>query len=148
MKQTDWISDKDYNFIFSHTPRPCVDLVIKTKDGVLLSRRLIEPYKNTWHFPGGRVRFRETTNNAINRLAMTELGCKVKVGKLLGFMEFLREKQAGQLRHSISLAFLVQPLSKKLLVGFHQENLKFFKKTDKKIHSLHAKFLREQNILK
>lgn len=76
-----WLSDKDYDFIYSRVPRLCVDLAIKSKKGVLLTKRLIEPYKNTWHMPGGRVKFRESLADAIQRIAQDELGTKVVIKK-------------------------------------------------------------------
>lgn len=126
-----YLSDKDYNFIYSNSPRICVDLVIRKGRKTFLTKRNIQPYKGTWHLPGGRVRFREKIESAIQRIAKTEIGCFVKVKKPLGYMEFLRERQNGNKRHSISIAFLCEPLCK----------VKFEKIEDSKIHPIHKKFI-------
>lgn len=102
------LSDEDYDFIYSRSPRICVDIVIRQGKKVFMTKRDISPYKGKWHIPGGRIRFRETFQDAVNRIAKGELKGKFKVVKLLGFMEFLREVQKGSKRHSVSLAIQVE----------------------------------------
>lgn len=131
------LSDKEYNNIYSKVPRVCVDLVIKSKDGVLMIKRDIQPYKNKWHLPGGRVLFRETIIDAIQRIAKKEIGCHVTIKKQVGFMEFLKEVQGGNKRHSISIVFLV--------TASKMKNGAYLKSGN--IHPIHYKFLKENNIL-
>lgn len=133
-----WLSKKDYNFIYSNSARICVDLILKAGKTVFLTRRDIAPYKGKYHLPGGKVNFRESIKNAIYRIAKRELGFDVKIKSLLGFMEFTREVQFGSKRHSISLAFLVT--SKKKLFGSN------FSK--EKIHPVHYKFLKDKKLIK
>lgn len=130
-----WLSESDYNFIYSRAPRICVDLVIKTRKGIFLTKRDIQPYKGKWHLPGGRVRFRESIETAIDRIAKQEIGSPVVIKKLLGFMEFPREVQDCNKRHSISLAFLVVPsfgvdipeVSERNILSIHLKFLKSIK---------------------
>lgn len=143
-----FLTKKDYNFVFSRAPRLCVDLVVKNKQGILLGKRLIEPFKNFWHFPGGRVYFREPLSKAIQRIAMAEIGGKVKIQKLVGFMEFLREVQDKKFRHSVSLVFLVSPVKNNFKGSWQAENLEFFTSMPKKVHDIHGKFLKEHKFLK
>lgn len=131
MKKGTYLSDKDYNYIYSRCPRVCVDLIVKRGKKFFLIRRKIKPYKGTLHLPGGRILFRESISNAIQRIAKSEIGCRVGIIKLLGVMEFPREKQIGP-RHSISLAFLVVPKSKLILSSLNENN----------IHPVHLKFLK------
>lgn len=100
-----YLSDEDYDFIYSRVPRICVDLLIKNLKGeVLLTKRDIEPYKDHWHFPGGRIKFRESAEAAIKRILKGELGQDIDVrSHLVGFCQFPDEVQKGQERHSISL---------------------------------------------
>jgi ADP-ribose pyrophosphatase YjhB (NUDIX family) len=142
-----WLSEKDYNFIYSRTPRLCVDLVIKDKRGVVLSLRDIEPGKNTWHLPGGRVKFRESIPAAATRIAKAELGIKIKLGKLIGVMEFPDEIQKGQQRHSISVAFLATIQSGQIKGTWQAGRVEFFKKLPKPTYPEHAKFLKEKKLL-
>ncbi len=143
-----WLSDKDYNFIYGRVPRLCVDLVIKDKNGLLLTLRDIEPGKNTWHFPGGRVKFRETITQAASRIAKAELGVKIKLIKPLGVLEFLDEVQDKNLRHSVSLAFATKIVSGKPMGGWQAQKIGFFKKLPKRVYQGHKKFLVKNKILK
>ena len=136
-----YISDIEYDNIYSKVPRLCVDLVIKNSNGVLLIKRKTQPYKNKYHLAGGRVRFRETIADAVNRVAISELGVNVSVVKMVGFMEFIREVQGNSKRHSISIVFNVKP-SKEPINGI------YFKKQSNSIHSIHNKFLIENKLIK
>lgn len=133
-----WLSETDYNFIYSRAPRICVDLVIKTHSSVHLVEREISPYKGKFHLPGGRVRFRESIEKAIQRIAKDEIGINVKIDCLLGYMEFPREVQAGNKRHSISLAFLVRPVGKLITKVIKDKYM---------IHPVHYKFLKAEKLI-
>lgn len=102
-----YLSDHDYDFIYSKVPRICVDLLVRNseKTKVLLTKRTIEPYVNHWHFPGGRIKFRETIIDSLKRIANAELGISLEEVSLnpLGACEFLEEYQGGSPRHSISI---------------------------------------------
>ncbi len=132
----DWLTEKQYNDIYSKVPRICVDLVIRQKKNVLLIKRGIQPYKGTFHLPGGRVKFRESITSAVNRIAINEIGIKVTIKKILGYMEFTREIQSGNKRHSISICFEVVPIG----------NLSI-PKVNGRIHPVHLKFLNENNLI-
>lgn len=142
-KNSQWLSDKDYNFIFDQVPRLCVDLVIKGKSGLVLSLRNIEPAKNTWHLPGGRVYFRENLTQATKRIAREETGLKVEVSKFLGVIEYCREVQNGHKRHTVSVVFQVKQMGGKLRGSFQAQNTRFFKQLPVKIHKPHADFLKK-----
>lgn len=100
-----YLSDEDYDFIYSRVPRICVDLLVKnSKRQILLTQRTIEPYLNHWHFPGGRIKFRESIETAVRRIAKGELGIELSnIGKVVGTCQFPEEYQKGQPRHSISI---------------------------------------------
>lgn len=103
------LSDEEYDFIYSRSPRICVDLLITRYGHVLLTKRDIEPYKDHWHFPGGRIKFRETAEQAIRRVLKGELGIdKQWDANMIGFCEFLEEVQKNQDRHSISLVHRIE----------------------------------------
>ncbi len=99
-----FLSEKDYDFIYSRSPRLCVDLIIQTPKGIIFTKRNISPWKNKWHLVGGRVLFKESLEIACKRIAKRELGVKIKVKDFLGYTEFPEEKN----RHSVSLAFLAE----------------------------------------
>lgn len=135
------LSDKDYDFIYSKSPRTCVDIVIRSDKGVLMIQRVSSPYNKKFSLPGGRVKFRESINKAISRIAKKEIGVDVKVEKLLGWMEFLKETQNKSKRHSVSLVFLCS-------TSQPPKNESFFSKNDKSLHPVHAKFLIENKLIK
>src|SRR3989337_1057838 len=96
------LSKEEFNKIYSKVPRICVDLIIVKDKKILLTKRSIHPFKGRWHIPGGGVLHREKIEQAIHRIAKTELGIKVNPKKLLGYLEILRD---GPYRHTILLEF-------------------------------------------
>lgn len=102
------LTEKEFVSIYERVPRFCVEVLVQTKDGILLTKRNIPPCKGYWHFPGGTVYIGETFNKAVKRIAKEELNLDVKVIKSVGEMEFVRNyKQKGQ-KHIVSIAFLVK----------------------------------------
>lgn len=107
MENKTYLSDEDYNFIYSRSPRVTVDLyIVNSSGGILLTKRDIEPYKDHWHLPGGRIKFKETVSDAIIRIAHAELGINLPTGIYAGYIQFLDEVQGGNQRHSISLVHM------------------------------------------
>jgi ADP-ribose pyrophosphatase YjhB (NUDIX family) len=134
-----YLSDKDYNFIYSRSPRICVDLIIEGFNYPMLVKRNISPYKGKYSLPGGKVNFRESIEHAIQRTASREIGCSVVVVKMVGFMEFRGESQNGNKRHSISIAFEVVPTS----------HIQFTNNIpEKSVHPIHYKFLKQYGYIK
>lgn len=123
-----YLSDEDYDFIYSRVPRICVDLLIKNSKGeVLLTKRDIEPYKDHWHFPGGRIKFRETAQAAIKRILKGELGIEFDVlPRMVGFCQFLEEVQKGQDRHSISIVHEILIDEAEIKLDANAKEFKFF----------------------
>ena len=139
-KTNGFLSNKDYNFIYSKSTRVCIDILLVEAGEVFLIKRDIDPYKGKWHLPGGRIRFRESINAAINRIAKEEIGILVYVPKLAGFMDFPREVQNGNKRHTVSLVFLVS-------VNQVPKNGKFFKSLPTNSHPVHRRFLIRNHIV-
>ncbi len=110
------LTEEEYEFVYSRTTRLCIDLVIRAKDGLLLSKRLIPPFENLWHFPGGRVGYKETIPDAINRISLAEIGTTAKAVGLLGYIDMPND---GSYVHSVSLAFEVE-LDESAIVGSSQ----------------------------
>ncbi len=105
--QKGYLEQPDYDFIYSKSVRLCVDLLILSKEGVYMTKRNVEPYKNLYHIPGGRIRFRETIEQAILRISKEEGLSDVKIKKFVGVIEFLKERQDNQKRHSVSLVYQI-----------------------------------------
>ncbi len=134
---------EEFKEIYSKVPRLCVDLVIKNKDGVLLTKRDIPPDLGWWHFPGGTVLMHETLKDTVDRVAIEELNTKVKIKKMLGFLEYTDGSGLG---YPISAVFLVQSLSKKLVGGEQAKTIDYFKKLPKKTLPEVKRFLKRADL--
>lgn len=135
---------KEFMRIYSRVPRLCVDLVIKTKKGIVLSKREFNPNKGLWHLPGGTVLKGERLEDTIKRVALEETGLKIKIIKLLGTIEFLRE---GPILHTVSVAFLVKPTSGKLRGSKQGRKIKYFSKIPPNTIKEHEEFLRKNKLI-
>jgi hypothetical protein len=68
-KPRGWMSTRLWNQIKKNMSIPCVDIILENRHReVLLGWRLIEPYRDVWALPGGRVLKRETLQSAAARI--------------------------------------------------------------------------------
>lgn len=68
-----------FYFVSQLTPMVNVDLLIKNQKGqTLLTWRDDQFYGSAWHIPGGIIRFKESFEERIQQVALTELGCAVR----------------------------------------------------------------------
>jgi len=105
------LSFKEFVYIYSRVPRLGVDLLVQKDNGVVFTKRSINPYKGVWHFPGGTVLFEETLAQAVTRIVKDELNLKVLTKKYLGTIEYLSEPDDRFLkkhRHTVCLVFLIR----------------------------------------
>lgn len=135
---------EEFKRIFAKVPRLCVDLVVRNHHGIVFIKREIEPAKGKWHLPGGGVLFGESLEHAVLRVALEEIGVRVKVQKILGVMEFFGENDLG---HGVSIAFLVSPDSEELQGGWQGRELGFFKIIPTPIVEEQAEFLLNKKLL-
>ena len=143
-KKTKWLSKKEYGYVYKRAPRLCVDLLIKNKKGVLLSKRLISPLKGYWHLPGGRAFHQESIEKALQRIAFSEVGLRVKKAKLVGYAEALRE---GGYIHSVALVFKLLKTTGTPRGSKQALEMKFFKRIPKKTLPLHVVFFKKHKKL-
>ena len=89
-------SHEEFKNIYSRVPRLCVELVVKTPEGVILSLRKLPSYRGKWHIPGGTVFYKEKVTDAVKRVAAEELGIEVSIRELLGYIDYdSEEKERG-----------------------------------------------------
>mgnify|MGYP001614488539 CR=1 FL=1 len=100
------LSSEEFRSIYSKVPRLCVDLIIKMQGGVILTLRNLPDYYNMWHLPGGTVRYKETIEHAVSRIAQEELNLSVKIVRTLGYMEFSNEEKERGFGWAVSIAVL------------------------------------------
>lgn len=131
---------KTFKSIYSKVPRLTIDIVIKSPEGIVLSKRDIPPAKGMWHLPGGTVYYSETHQQAAKRIALDEAGVKIKIVKLLGVIEYQPEKYS--LGHCTAIVYLVKITSGELRGSFQAKQLDFFKSVPPNTIPETAKFLK------
>ena len=119
---------KVYKHVYSIVPRLCVDLVIRSDNGIVLVKRDIPPCKGKWHLPGGTVLFGEKLEQAVERVAREETGLKVRIRKLLGVKQYSRRSAFG---HAISIVYLVERIGGKLRGNKYGRDVRIFSKPPK-----------------
>lgn len=74
------LPDEIFYFISRMTPLPNIDLLIKDENGrTLLAWRDDRYAGKGWHLPGGIVRFKETLETRVRKVAETEIGVGLKI---------------------------------------------------------------------
>lgn len=100
-----------YSQIHSLMPIVCVDLAFVRDGKVLLVKRKIEPLKNQWYVPGGRLFRWETVREAITRISRAESGLTAHDPVFVRYDElrFGRDPFGhGKGTHTVSLLFAVE----------------------------------------
>ena len=70
---------------FYDNPVPAAVAVIRSRRGILLTRRAHPPYAGTWDVPGGFLEAGELPEAGLRRELREELGVGVRRARLLGF---------------------------------------------------------------
>ena len=96
---------EEFENIYSKVPRLTVSLLVATEKGVVLTLRSHNTWKNQWHLPGGTVLYKETLAQAIDRVGRDEIGVSVKMGELLGYIEYPSEEEQRGFGSSVNLVF-------------------------------------------
>jgi len=116
---------KTFKKIYSQVPRLCVELLVVCPDGVVLTKRDIEPAKGQWHMPGGTVLMGETLHQAITRVMKEELGIAVSIKKQIGVIEYLKFK--GYFGHPVAIEYLVTTTKRTFMVDRQASEVGVFK---------------------
>jgi len=101
------IPDNIYDIIIRSMPIPCVDLIVGDNQGkVLLIKRGNEPAKRQWWFPGGRVHFNETRQDAAFRILKVECGLDAEQFEELGTFDVILDVSSeNRISHGITTLF-------------------------------------------
>lgn len=76
--------------VIEAVPFVSIDLIVQNeRNEVLLGYRRNRPAQHTWFVPGGRIRKNERTQNALQRIALAELGIAAPQGKLIGVFDHI-----------------------------------------------------------
>lgn len=147
------IPEELYKEILENMPICCVDAVVVYNNKVLMIYRNIEPCKNQWCFPGGRIYKNEKMKEAVTRKVLEETGLEVKIIKKIGVYETMFNRgpfddlKTGV--HTTNIPFLVKPLYKdfKIKLDKTSSDYKWINKIDKDFHPYIKKVLKDSKIL-
>jgi colanic acid biosynthesis protein WcaH len=120
------LTPKEFKKFYSKVPRLCVEIAIRTDKGIILTLRKLPTWNNFWHLPGGTVFYNETILNAVDRIASDELGISVKVGNILGYIEYSSEQKERGFGWTISLVFSCKIKRGKLRVNEDASEVRTF----------------------
>lgn len=126
-----------------HFPFSCVDLIVIKGHKFVLVKRTIPPYKGKWCLPGGIIRRGENMKAAVERIAKSELGIKVKIIRSIGFYE-----KIFQSRHDISHCFLCKYVSGTLKTDFQSDEVRFFNIPPSNLALFHFRMLKDAELVK
>lgn len=87
------------------SPAVAVDVVILVNGGLVLVKRLNDPFKDYWALPGGFVEYGERVEEAARREAKEETGLEIDILGLVGVYSDPKRDPRG---HVISIAFLAK----------------------------------------
>jgi len=77
------LSERHWKLIARLTPIPCVDVVVVKNSKILMGMRGIDPYRNVWALPGGRVLKHEYPEETAKRVVRA-IGLRVKKRSFVG----------------------------------------------------------------
>jgi ADP-ribose pyrophosphatase YjhB (NUDIX family) len=136
-----WLPKSEYDAIYGRVPRLSVEAVIVAPErGVMLSLRDLPPYEGAWHIPGGTVLFGERLTDAVERVARDELRLQVKVGELLGYIEYPSHYQNG-LDSPVGLAFRTEPVGAPPSAGELPDGCEWFARLPSGLYEEQREFL-------
>ena len=103
------IPDEIYEMVLRSMPIACVDLIVcNSASEILLVRRTNEPARGEWWFPGGRIHFGETREDAVRRQLMKECGLQgVDVEELWTLDVILPLDSSDRVSHGITTIYAV-----------------------------------------
>src|SRR5262249_34706506 len=117
----------EFNAIYERVPRLCVELIIQTSEGMLLTKRVMDPWPGYWHIPGGTVFLGEPMAAAVERVARDELGLNARALKQIGYIEYPRSQAAGFPGWPVGIAWQTEILSGELRLDAQANDIGFFK---------------------
>lgn len=139
---------EQFKEIYAKVPRLSVDLVVLGSKGVLLTKRDTVPFKGFWHIPGGTVYHGESLEKAVMRVASDEIGVTVKVGNLLGYIEYRSVTKQTPFDQPVALVFKAEIVDGEPSPASQGEAIEYFKELPENCIPEQAAFLRYNHLVK
>lgn len=135
------LTREEFDSIYAKVPRLTVEVLVTTDEGILLTRRGIEPCRGSWHIPGGTVFFGETLHDAVRRVAQNELDVDVEVGDQLGVIHYANLLAAGYRGWPVGLVFAARIVAGVPSHTEQSEQVGFFRALPRDVMPDQAEFL-------
>ena len=129
---------KEFKSIYSRVPRLTVELVVQTKNGIVLTKRSIVPCKGQWHIPGVTLLKGERLEQAMKRVAKKELGLKVGRAEIIGVKEDILK---GYFSQPIAVVFMTKVANPKINPDEDADEVGVFKTIPKNTIKSQKEFL-------
>ncbi len=97
-----------FDILCKITTHVACELIVVNQQGEILLTFRQDNFWQGWHFPGGLLRYRESFESRLNKVAKTELAVKLKSTKFL----FPHNYTNGKRGHDVSLVFSCELRSK------------------------------------
>ncbi len=143
------LTSEEFKTIYSKVPRFCLELIVRTSEGIVLTLRRLPTWNNQWHIPGATLFYGERVDDAVQRIAHDELGISVIVDELLGYNEYPSEQKERGFGWSVGLIFLCHPADQDQQMRPNDEAsmIRAFREIPENIIKEHAIFLRSKGLL-
>jgi ADP-ribose pyrophosphatase YjhB (NUDIX family) len=103
MRQSGRLSQKLWRQVALSVPIPCVDVIVQRGSKILIGFRAIEPYRNVWALPGGRILKNEYPEDTVRRI-LRETGLSARIGGFVGVFPVMFPHHALK-RYDITLCY-------------------------------------------
>lgn len=141
------LTPEEFKNIYSKVTRLCVDLIVQTNEGIVLTLRKLPSWNNLWNLPGGTVLYKEKIEDAIKRKAIDELGVPVEVIRMLGYIEYPSEEKERGFGWSVSIVILCHAKSLDMHPNDDALEIKIFNKLPYNMVIEQKEFIISRNIL-
>lgn len=102
-------------------------MVQRADEKIVLVKRLWEPGKGRWAFPGGLTEYGEKVEETAIREVEEETGLKVELLNLVGVYDIIEKDKKDRVRyHYVSICFRGKKIDGKLKVGPDVEDVGWF----------------------
>ena len=116
-------------------PKIVVAVLIEKDGKFLMTKEVLESSKEYWIFPGGKVEFGETLEDAAIREIKEEVGLDISIKNFIGFKEAIHTEHGY---HTIIFFYKASPLSNYFTLNEVVIDAKYFSKEE----------IRELNLVK
>lgn len=102
-------------------------MVQHADEKIVLVKRLKEPGKGRWAFPGGLTEYGEKVEETAVREVKEETGLNIELLSLVGVYDIIENDKKGRARcHYVSICFRGKKIGGKLKVGSDVEDVGWF----------------------